>query len=237
MRPIKLFVLLTCIITNIAFLHFEWEISFLTVLLSVFIAIFAWPMQSAMHEIGHLIGGKISGHKLVVLQIGQGNIISSSDGRISFEARRTRGAQCVMLPKEETPLRYRAYNAGGYVANAVVLILSSALLLFRSNIATLVFIEIFFAGCFGVLSNALPRLYGGVPNDGYVLKMLKNNPAVQNDYVKYLQLYSAMFLGEEIDTASFEYEREAVADETELIYYHGIHDLLNDLRSEHKSGN
>ena len=235
MRPIKLFTILICIITNIAFLHFEWEISLFTVSLSVLIAIFAWPFQSAMHEIGHLIGGKISGHKLVVLQIGKGNIISGTDGKLSFESRRTRGAQCVMLPKDETPLRYIAYNAGGFIANAVVLIMSTALLLVRSNIATLVFIEIFFAGCFGVLSNALPRLNGGVPNDGYVLKLLKNNPEVQNDYAKYLALYSAMFLGEEIDASKFEYEREA--DEAELIYYHGIQDLLDDLRSYRKNGN
>ena len=61
------------------------------------------------------------------------------------------------------------------------------------------------------------------------MKLLKKNTFVQRDYAKYLSLYAALFWNEKICVEDYKYEREEVSDTSEMLYYNGIQDLLNDL--------
>lgn len=185
-----------------------------------------------MHEVGHYIGGKLSGYQLVFLQIGPGNLIGSRAGKLSFAIRKTKGAQCVMLPPDKNPIRYRAYNLGGIVCNAVIMIGAFGLLFLKSHYATLILIELFYAGALKVVGNLFPRFHNGTPNDGYILKLLKGKPSVQRDYAKYLALYAAMFWEESVCVEDCFYEREPVENEEELLYYNATQELLSDLSSE-----
>ena len=228
----KIGILTMCLVTNIVYLYFMWEISVLTVALAFVIFYLSFVIQGAFHEVGHFVGGKISGHKLVVLQIGRGNLIGNRKGKLSFAFRKTRGGQCIMLPPDKVPVKYIAYNIGGVMLNALVVLGCATLLFINSHITTLVFIEVAFSGFFKIITNLIPSIRNGAPTDGYVLKLLKKNSFVQRDYVKYLSLYSALFWKEKICKEDYIYEREAENNASELLYYNGIQDLLSDLSEE-----
>ena len=228
----KICILAICLATNIAFLYFAWELSVLTVVLAFVIFYLSFVIQGALHEVGHFIGGKLSGYKLVVLQIGRGNLICNRKGKLSFCFRKTRGGQCVMLPPDKLPVRYIAYNVGGIIFNGLIIVGSIALLFAKAHITTLIFIEVAFSGFFKVITNLIPSLGNGAPTDGYILKLLKKNTLVQRDYAKYLSLYSALFWNEKICVEDYKYEREEVSDTSEMLYYNGIQDLLSDLTAD-----
>lgn len=201
-------------------------------LLKIFIFYVSFVFQGAFHEVGHFIGGKLSGYKLVALQIGRGNLICSREGSFSFSFRKTRGGQCIMLPPDRTPVMYIAYNIGGVIFNALAVLGCIALLFLNSHIATLAFIEVTFSGVFKITVNLTPSIKNGAPTDGYVLKLLKKNSFVQRDYAKYLSLYSALFWKEKICKEDYIYEREDANNASEMLYYNGIQDLLSDLSND-----
>lgn len=225
----KTCILAMCLVTNIVYLYFMWEISVLTVALAFVIFYLSFVIQGAFHEVGHFVGGKLSGHKLVVLQIGRGNLIGNRKEKLSFVFRKTRGGQCIMLPPDRVPVKYIAYNIGGVMLNALVALGCIALVFINSRIATLICIEAVFSGIYKVITNLIPSIRNGTPTDGYVLKLLKKNSFVQRDYAKYLSLYSALFWKEKIRKEDYMYEREAVNNASEMLYYNGIQDLLSDL--------
>lgn len=228
----KFSILATCLVTNMVYLYLVWEISILTVALALVLFYLSFIIQGAFHEVGHFVGGKISGHKLVVLQIGRGNLTGNRQGKLSFSFRKTRGGQCIMLPSDSCPVKYIAYNVGGVVLNGVLALMSATLLFINSHITTLIFIGLAFSGFFKAISNLVPSISNGVPTDGYILKLLKKNPLVQKDYVKYLSLYSALFWGEKIRKEDYIYEREVTNNASEMLYYNGIQDLLSDLSED-----
>lgn len=228
----KISILAMCLVTNIVYLYFMWDISVLTVVLAFVIFYLSFVIQGAFHEVGHFIGGKLSGHKLVVLQIGRGNLICNRKGKLSFCFRKTRGGQCIMLPPDRVPVKYIAYNIGGVMLNALVALGCIALIFINSRIVTLICIEVVFSGIYKVITNLIPSIKNGAPTDGYVLKLLKKNSFVQRDYAKYLSLYSALFWKEKICIEDYKYEREAVNEASEMLYYDGIEDLLSDLTED-----
>ncbi len=228
----KITILAICLVTNIAYLYFMWEFSVLNVALAFVIFYLSFVIQGALHEVGHFVGGKISGYKLVVLQIGRGNLICNRKGKLSFSFRKTRGGQCIMLPSDKVPVKYIAYNIGGVMLNALVALGGMTLIFINSRIAMLICIEMVFSGIYKVITNLIPSIRNGAPTDGYVLKLLKKNSFVQRDYAKYLSLYSALFWKEKICIEDYKYEREAVSDASEMLYYDGIEDLLSDLTED-----
>lgn len=228
----KVSILAMCFVTNIVYLYFMWKISVLIVALMFAMFYLSFVIQGAFHEVGHFIGGKLSGYKLVALQIGRGNLICNRGNKLFFDFRKTRGGQCIMLPSDKTPVKYIAYNIGGAMLNALVVLGSVTLLFVNSHITTLIFIEVAFSGIFKVITNLIPSIGNGTPTDGYVLKKLRKNPFVQRDYVKYLSLYSALLWKEKIRKEDYIYDREVVNDASEMLYYNGIQDLLSDLNKD-----
>ena len=137
-----------------------------------------------------------------------------------------------MLPPDKVPVKYIAYNIGGVMLNALVALGCIALIFINSRIAMLICIEMVLSGIYKVITNLIPSIRNGAPTDGYVLKLLKKNSFVQRDYAKYLSLYSALFWKEKICIEDYKYEREAVNDASEMLYYDGIEDLLSDLTED-----
>ena len=149
----KITILAICLVINIAYLYFMWEFSVLNVALAFVIFYLSFVIQGALHEVGHFVGGKISGHRLVVLQIGRGNLICNRKGKLSFSFRKTRGGQCIMLPPDKVPVKYIAYNIGGVMLNALVALGCMALIFINSRIAMLICIEMVFSGIYKVITN------------------------------------------------------------------------------------
>ena len=229
MKISKIIISIIGIAASVAFLYFCWELTFLTVILAIALFCVLSTFQGAMHEVGHYVGGRVSGYKLVFLKIGPVVLKANRKGRLSISVQRKMGGQCVMLPKEREVIRYRAYNVGGIVANIIVTLGASALLFVDSDLVTLIFIELAFAGVLKIVSNLIPQMHDSYPTDGYILKLLKKRPLVQRDYAKYLSLYASMFWDEEICIDDYRYDREETDAEEELLYYEGIQDLLSDL--------
>lgn len=136
-----------------------------------------------------------------------------------------------MLPPNREPVRYVAYNIGGIIMNLIITVASALLLLIDSNVAKLVFIEFVFSGIFKIIANSVPNIVNGAPTDGYILKLLKNKPLVQCDYLKYLSLYAKTYWEEDISVDDYVYTRHE-ENKDNLLYYEGIKDLIDDIQNK-----
>ncbi len=229
MRVLKIILTLLCVATTVAFLRFENYLSATSLVVAFLLYFLSSALHLLVHECGHFIGGVISGYKLLCLQLGPMNIVVGKNNKPAIVWKGSLSGQCVMLPKNIEDVRFKAYNSGGICANVLVIVLSFCLLLFDSFWTSLLFIELVCVGVQKLIVNAVPHKTNSVPNDGYIIKILKKDKAIQKDYAMYLRLYGKLFLGENIIPQDFIYEREASEDEDELLYYNEIQDILSSL--------
>lgn len=231
MKLAKIILLLLFIGINFAVLYTEGKLSFITIALVVTLISASSAIHLSAHECGHLIGGLISGYKLVYLQIGPVNLQANRSKKLSLSVKNTRGGQCIMLPPENAVVHYKAYNLGGIYANAFISAVSALLLLTDSFYAILLFVQLLFIGLIKIITNLFPHMTHSAPNDGYVVKLLKCDPAIQKDYVTYLSLYAALFWNESVCRNEYLYSRESVKNSKDLLYYNGIQELLKMLET------
>lgn len=131
-----------------------------------------------------------------------------------------------MLPTRVKPLRYKAYHAGGIVANVVVVMGAVVLMTVDRQLIKLLAITLLVSGCMKLVGNCWPHLEKDSPNDGYILMLLKNDPAVQRDYLTYITLYAALFWGEMVCAEDYSYDRHAT-EKKRLLFYEEIQRLQN----------
>ena len=101
------------------------------------------------------------------------NIVVGTNNKPSILWKGSLSGQCVMLPKHIENVRFKAYNMGGILANAILMIFSFALLLMDSFWTSLLFVELICVGIQKIIVNAVPHKTNSVPNDGYIVKLLK----------------------------------------------------------------
>lgn len=154
--------------------------------------ILAFLSQFFIHEIGHYIGGKISGWKLIYIQLYK--IVLAYKGTLKIKKVDTVNFQCMMYPKDEerNPMLYTSF---GCYANAVSAFLSFlSMLLWNDNM-----VIVLYEWCFFVTSLTL-YLFNSIPNvkrlcnDGATYELLKADDltcAVHNK-----QLLAAKYLYE-----------------------------------------
>ncbi len=227
MKLIKIMISAGCILINIMFICIEQRVSLMTFAIALIFFSIVSSIHLLLHEIGHLIGGLLTGYQLILFQVGPVNLMADQSNKICLSLENSHGGQCIMIPGQHPPLRFRAYNLGGIVANTITCVIGSALLIPDFFLTTLFFIELLFAGLLKIVSNCLPCLNKGIPNDGFIVKLLNRNTEVQKDYVIYLTLYAALFWGEDILVSDYEYQRTTAVNEDELLYYRGIQELLS----------
>lgn len=227
MKLIKTTISLFCIIANIMFICIEERVNFMNFAIALIFFSIASFAHLLMHEIGHLVGGILTGYRLILFQVGPVNLIADQSSRLSLSLKNSHGGQCIMSPSQRTPLCFRAYNLGGIIANSITCVIGFTLLLPDLFPTTLFFIELLFSGILKIVSNCLPHLNNGLPNDGFIVKLLNHNKEVQKDYITYLTLYAALFWEEDIPVSNFEYQRTTTTNEYEMLYYRGIQELLN----------
>lgn len=229
MKGCKIILTLLCVAATVAFLRFENNLTGTSLLVAFLLYFLSSAIHLLVHEGGHFIGGVASGYKLLCLQLGPMNIVVGKNNKLSILWKGSLSGQCVMLPKHIENIRFKAYNMGGIIANAVLMIFSFVLLLMDSFWTSLLFVELICVGVQKVIVNAVPHKTNSVPNDGYIIKILKKDKAIQKDYAMYLRLYGNLFLDEDISPQDFMYEREVSEDEDEMLYYNEIQDILSSL--------
>ncbi len=145
----------------------------------------AFILNVVLHEGGHLVAGLLTGYRFVSFRFLNWTIIRRN-GRLhwgNYELAGT-GGQCLMAPPDRPvdQIDTRWYNAGGVLANLLIVVIS-ALLLWAFDLPTwldeLLVIMIIF-GLFIGVGNGIPLKMGGVATDGLnLLQLEKDIPGKQ----------------------------------------------------------
>ena len=145
----------------------------------------AFILNVVLHEGGHLVAGLLTGYRFVSFRFLNWTIIRRN-GRLqwgNYELAGT-GGQCLMAPPDRPvdQIDTRWYNAGGVLANLLIVVIS-ALLLWAFDLPAcldeLLVIMIIF-GLFIGVGNGIPLKMGGVATDGLnLLQLEKDIPGKQ----------------------------------------------------------
>ena len=145
----------------------------------------AFILNVVLHEGGHLVAGLLTGYRFVSFRFLNWTIIRRN-GRLqwgNYELAGT-GGQCLMAPPDRPvdQIDTRWYNAGGVLANLLIVVIS-ALLLWAFDLPAwldeLLVIMIILGLLIGV-GNGIPLKMGGVATDGLnLLQLEKDIPGKQ----------------------------------------------------------
>ena len=130
----------------------------------MYIAIF---LEMAIHEMGHLVFGLLTGYKFVSYRVGSFTFIKE-DGKLRIKKLTLpgTGGQCLMAPPEYTPtMPYVLYNAGGAIFNFISSLIFLLLFFPFSDIpffSSFLLMAAFISFGLGAM-NIIPLIYG---NDG-----------------------------------------------------------------------
>ena len=229
MKKLIVFLILINIAVIAVFLYLTGQLSWFYILFSVLFYILSSSVHLIVHECGHLILGLMSGYKLLFIQFGPLRMFSDSNHKIKFENAHTLSSQCVMIPPDTYPVKYKLYNLGGIIANLFAVALSFLLLLFHSSVVTLFMVELVCVGIQKVIVNVVPLKNGQSLNDGYTIGLLGKNDAVRKDYVNYMRLYSRLARNEKINPKEYSYERKISDDNDQMLYYNEIQSILKSI--------
>ncbi len=145
----------------------------------------AFILNVVMHEGGHLVTGLLTGYRFVSFRFLNWTLIRR-DGRLqwrNYELAGT-GGQCLMAPPDRPidQIDTRWYNAGGVLANILIVVIS-ALLLWAFDLPDWLdelLVMLIILGLFIGLGNGIPLKMGGVANDGLnLLQLEKDIPGKQ----------------------------------------------------------
>ena len=145
----------------------------------------AFILNVVLHEGGHLVAGLLTGYRFVSFRFLNWTLIRRN-GRLqwgNYELAGT-GGQCLMAPPDRpiNQIDTRWYNAGGVLANLLIVVIS-ALLLWAFDLPSwldeLLVIMIILGLLIGV-GNGIPLKMGGVATDGLnLLQLEKDIPGKQ----------------------------------------------------------
>ena len=130
----------------------------------MYVAIF---LEMAIHELGHLVFGLLTGYKFVSYRVGSFTFIKE-DGKLKIKKFTLpgTGGQCLMAPPEYTPtMPYVLYNAGGAIFNFISSLIFILLFFPFSHIpflSSFLLMAAFISFGLGAM-NIIPLIYG---NDG-----------------------------------------------------------------------
>jgi len=158
-----------------------------------------------VHELGHLIGGKLTGWKFYSFRVFC-FVLLKENGRLRFKFSPSfLLGQCIMSPPEIKDFKFLLYNAGGGLTNFVlagllfiplVLVHGAEFLLPGAGTTGSFFYDwLLFTGITSIfigIMNLIPMVYPivGVPNDGRnIVELLKSREAQKGFYLAFKQAY------------------------------------------------
>ncbi|MBR3645654.1 MAG: hypothetical protein IKN54_04485 [Lachnospiraceae bacterium] len=156
-------------------------VAFLFILFVVAVFFF---FHIALHELGHMIGGFISGYKFVSYRIGSIMLAKYDDGfKIKkFSIPGTAG-QCLMEPPVyDKNFKYKLYFASGVLANVIVVSIST-MLMFKFGIETFwgrTMLLATWIGIYFIITNGIPMKANGIVNDYYNLFFMREEIQIKS---------------------------------------------------------
>ena len=165
----------------------------------VLVGAISLPFIIVIHELGHLLCGKLSGYQFISLRLLLFQWTKNKDGKIKFSKVSSLfgiGGQCLMIPtREEKDFRYLLYNLGGGLANVIVgLALITPIFLSGHPFMRWLFIagivSIFIAAI-----NLIPIAFGGFPNDAKNILEARKSEDARLGFYRVLQANGEMALG------------------------------------------
>lgn len=232
MKLLKAIFAAMCVGVTLLFLYFENQLSVISLAIAVGFYVVASAIHLVFHECGHFFGGLVSKYKLLFFRFGPFNLVKTEKTKIKFTWLKTHGGQCVMYHSQTSTIKYKAYNLGGVIANAIIAALSTLLMLPNNFYLLMMMIELVFVGAYKILVNLIPHKTNGVPNDGYIVKMLDAHIAMRKDYALYLRIYADTFLNKAISPSDYQYERNESLSDDELLYYNEIQEILKSINAQ-----
>lgn len=180
MKKIPIY-LLSLLLYIIAYNRF-FEPSVKNVLICLGIYLLTAVFVSVTHELGHLIGGLVSGYRLICLQLGS-LLIYSESGRLHMRTDSGHSCtQCVMYPHGTRG--YLMYNLGGLAANVIILI--AAIVLMLLDVGGFIAYSAGICSVLILIINTMTGKKGSMPNDYMICKMIKKE-GLLDSYIFYLE--------------------------------------------------
>lgn len=157
-------------------------------------------ISSMVHECGHLIGGLLSKHKLLSIQLGFLKL-SRNKGNIYLGFSRWNN-QCIMIPNKEAPA-FMLYQMGGVLLNFIFALALSYVGYFYLVHGSLIFLfvcALITTGICKISSNGIPIYKNTYPlNDMAYEKILEKDRATREEYYLYLRCLEAVSNDEDIN--------------------------------------
>lgn len=153
------------------------DVNFFVLILIFFVSMY---LQMIIHELGHLVGGLMSGYKFSSFRVGSSMIVKDQ-GKLAFRKLKLAGTggQCLMKVPDMKDGEYpfKLYNLGGSLLNALVGA-ACMIIYFLVDAGPVSGSFLAIMGIVGILVavvNGIPLQNGLVANDGYNTKMLQEN--------------------------------------------------------------
>ena len=164
-------------------------------------AVIAFVLNIILHEGGHLVAGLLTGYRFVSFRFFNWTLIRK-EGRMQWRNYELAGSggQCLMAPPDRPidQIDTRWYNAGGVLANILV-VLVSLVLLFALDLPSwinILLVMMIIIGAFMALSNGIPMKLGGVANDGLNLLQLEKDVTGKQCFCNILEVNARSQEGE-----------------------------------------
>lgn len=170
------------------------DLTFWDYILAFAIFIVSFPLHIILHEVGHLIGGLLSGYQFIMFRLFN-TVWIKTDAGLSKRKQVIQGilGQALMAPPEnveEPP--FLLYHSSGLIMN----LLTAGLLIFlgivsdSSSVSILLYVSAFVALLLFVM-NSVPTK----GNDGYNIIEHYKRPETLKEFTNILYLYSGMVKG------------------------------------------
>jgi len=166
--------------------------------LSLFALALGYILHIILHEVGHLIGGTLSGYRFISFRVFNQMLVLEKEKlvRKKYTVVGTLG-QCLMSPPEmkNGTFPFVLYNLGGGLMNLLLSALCFWLFWLLSGPWYVLFLVGAILGVFMGLTNLFPMRIGGLPNDGYNVLQLSKNATTRHAFWVALNVNAMMASG------------------------------------------
>lgn len=141
-----------------------------------------------IHEAGHLIFGLLTGYSFLSFRIGS-YIVVKEEEKLVIKRYKLPGiaGQCLMIPPDtkngKSP--FALYNYGGVILNLTASIIGIMIGVNLNYPLKSILVAFSMAGFFMTLTNGIPIIIGGVPNDAHnILSIIKDKGAKESFFIQ-----------------------------------------------------
>lgn len=183
---------------------------FLKLVISVLLWIVAYIVNTAVHEIGHFVGGIMDRYHFLLIQILWLRIIKYR-GKIKIRLSRNPASQCVMIPAEKGK-HWNMYQLMGLVFNILISLVAgfSGIEAGEGNWLFIICFAISVTGLCKIIANGIPFFKKGDPKNDFAFFFLLNiDKQFCAEYFLYLQCYERYINDYQIGTIERPSEKQS----------------------------